>query len=341
VVRVQADGTGSVRLYPDPESIILEAVLSLILALATVLAAFNLERAKYAQTTLVTGSAGSASSALTVVTAQVGASRVALATVVDARDRAIVDLGADDFVVQEGTDVREILSVRPADYPIVVMIDTGVSARADLPHMQRAVARFIERIGQQRPVAIGTFADPPRMLTAFDDDRGEVLTKLHALEPATSPSTVVSGVAVAADALRPFGSLFSAIIVISGGAVDDDRTRADALVEPIVTSGAILYMVTNRGPSTSLSASPQASTPAATSAPAASIVRNLAEQTHGQYTTIYTAASYEAALDRFADRLTTELMVEYLVPPQSKAMEVKVGVRRPGARVRGLGVAPR
>jgi hypothetical protein len=317
----------------NPESIILAAVMSLILALATVLTTFTAEHAKYAETTLVTGSAGSASSALTIVTPQVGASRVALATVVDARDRAIVDLGADDFVVQEGSDAREILSVRPADYPIVVMIDTGVSARADLPHIQRAVTRFIERIGQQRPVAIGTFADPPRMLTAFDDERSEVLKKLQALEPGTSPSLLVSGVAVAADALRPFGSLFSANIVISGGAVDDDRNRADALVEPIVTSGAILHVVTHRGA--------QPPTPAATSAPAASIVGNLAEQTHGQYTTIYTAASYEAALDRFADRLTTELMVEYLVPPQSKAMEVKVGVRLPGARVRGLGVAPR
>jgi hypothetical protein len=199
--------------------------------------------------------------------------------------------------------------------------------------MQRAVARFIERIGQQRPVAIGTFGQPPRMLTEFDDERSDVLKKLHALEPGTGPSLLVSGVASAADALRPFGSLFSAIIVISAGAVEDDRNRADALVEPIVSSGAILHVVMNRGA--------QASTPVPTSAPAANIVRYLAEQTRGQYTTIYTAASYEAALERFADRLTTELMVEYLVPPQSKATEVKVGVRLPGARVRGLGVAPR
>jgi len=34
-------------------------------------------------------------------------------------------------------------------------------------------------------------------------------------------------------------------------------------------------------------------------------------------------------------------MIEYLVPTQSKATDVKVGVRIPGARVRGFGVAPR
>ena len=45
--------------------------------------------------------------------------------------------------------------------------------------------------------------------------------------------------------------------------------------------------------------------------------------------------------DRLADRLTSEMMIEYLVPVGSKANDVKVGVRLAGAKVRGLGVAPR
>jgi hypothetical protein len=35
------------------------------------------------------------------------------------------------------------------------------------------------------------------------------------------------------------------------------------------------------------------------------------------------------------------MMIEYLVPVGSKPSDVKVGVRIVGARVRGLGVAPR
>ena len=53
------------------------------------------------------------------------------------------------------------------------------------------------------------------------------------------------------------------------------------------------------------------------------------------------AASYQAALDRLADRLSSEMMIEYIVPVGSKPRDVKVGVRVIGARVRGLGVAPR
>jgi len=79
----------------------------------------------------------------------------------------------------------------------------------------------------------------------------------------------------------------------------------------------------------------------ATPAPSGPSMRLLAEQTHGEYTPIYSAASYQAALDRLADRMSAEMMIEYLVPVGSKPHDVKVGTHIAGARVRGLGVAPR
>ena len=39
--------------------------------------------------------------------------------------------------------------------------------------------------------------------------------------------------------------------------------------------------------------------------------------------------------------VTSEMMIEYLVPVGSKPNDVRVGVRVVGAKVRGLGVAPR
>jgi hypothetical protein len=45
------------------------------------------------------------------------------------------------------------------------------------------------------------------------------------------------------------------------------------------------------------------------------------------------------ALDHLADRLSAEMMVEFIEPPGSvSGVDVKMGVRIPGARVRGLGV---
>jgi hypothetical protein len=39
--------------------------------------------------------------------------------------------------------------------------------------------------------------------------------------------------------------------------------------------------------------------------------------------------------------MSSEMMIEYLVPVGSKPRDVKVGIRIAGARVRGLGVAPK
>lgn len=268
----------------------------------------------------------------TSATQQTGASRIALATVVDPRNHPIVDVEADDFVVHEGNDERDILSVHIGDYPVVVMIDTGGSARSDLAMMQRAVEQFIARLGE-RPVAIGTFGDPPAMLTTFEDERSKVKERLEALSPAaTGASLLLQGAALAADTIRPTGSLFSAIVMLSASPTDA-TPNAEALVAPIVNGGVILHVVANR--STRGAGDGMALSGLATS------LRTLVEQTHGQYTPIYTAASYRAALDQIAERMATEIMIEYLVPTQSKANDVKVGVRIPGARVRGFGVAPR
>jgi len=264
--------------------------------------------------------------------AQTGASRIALATVVDPRNRPILDVEADDFVVSEGRDAREILSVHLADYPIVVMIDTSAGAAGDLPVMQKAAAQFIARIGQ-RPVALGTFGDPPAMLTTFEDERQVLADKLEAITAAESgDSLLMQGAALAAQTIRPTGFIFSAIVMLSASAADAS-TDADALVPPIVETGAILHIVSNRA----ASGPPNATAALGISA----TVRALVEQTRGQYTPIYTAASFNAALDQIANRMAAEIMIEYLVPPQSKANDVKIGVRIPGARVRGFGVAPR
>ena len=264
--------------------------------------------------------------------AQTGASRTALAIVSDARNKAIVDVGADDFVIQEAGQAREVLSVRVADYPVVVMLDSGGDARLDLPLMRKAVQRFIERLGP-RPIAIGTIADPPRMLTTFDDDHQKLLDALEQLEVAPGTrSDLLQGAALGADTIRATGAPFSALIVLSSTPADGTSRTADELVASIVDSGAVLHVIANRSTQVVGQSGNIRSGQA---------MRTIAEQTRGAYTVTYSAASYQPALDRLSERLTSEMMIEYLVPPGSKPVDVKVGVRLAGAKVRGLGVAPR
>ena len=262
--------------------------------------------------------------------AQTGASRLALASVTDPRNRPLVDVGADDFVIQEAGTAREILSVRPADYPIVVLLDTGNDARADFALMQKAAAHFIERIGQ-RPIALGTFGGTPKMLATFEDERPTVLERLGAIAADTAAgSQLLQGAALGGRTIHATGTLFSAIVILSATGADASGGPADEMIAPIVDSNAILHVIANRP-----------GQPAAGGRRSNPPLGALAEQSHGEFTVIYSSSSYQAALDRLADRLTSEMLIEYLVPVGSKPNDVKVGVRIVGATVRGLGVAPR
>jgi uncharacterized protein (DUF779 family) len=261
---------------------------------------------------------------------QTGASRVSLAVVTDPRNRPIVDIGADDFVIQEAGAAREVLSVRLADYPIVILFDTSAGARDDVATIRKAVERFIDRIGD-RPVAVGTFGDTPVMIATFEDDRSALWPKLDAaIANPHGQSVLTRGAALGGQTIRAVQPLFSAIVIVSAAPLDEMPDTSEEVLAPIIDSGAVVHVIANR-----------AGTGAGAAAQAVAAIRSLAEQTHGDFTSIYTAASYQSALDRLADRLSTELMIEYLVPNGSKPNDVKVGVRIPGARVRGLGVAPR
>jgi hypothetical protein len=138
------------------------------------------------------------------------------------------------------------------------------------------------------------------------------------------------GAALGGQTIRAVQPLFAAIVIVSAAPLDEMPDTSEAVLAPIIDSGAAVHVIANR-----------AGTGAGAAAPAVNAIRSLAEQTHGDFTSIYTAASYQSALDRLADRLSTEMMIEYLVPNGSKPVDVKVGVKIPGARVRGLGVAPR
>ena len=257
---------------------------------------------------------------------QAAVGRTVLATVRDLRNRPIVDLEADDFVVREAGQPREILSAHVADYPVFVLIDNSAAAGRDVEAMKSAAARFIVRIGN-RPVALGTFGDTPVTLATFADDRTTVLARLAGIRMAPAGTSggarVMHSLADAAGAIRSVGATFSAIVVLSGS--DDAAARAPTdVLAAILGSQTIVHVVEHR-PASAGNAPNQLSA--------------LATQTRGQATAIYTAASFQIALDRLADQLAAEMMIEYLVPPDAPpAGDATVGVRLPGARVVGLGV---
>ena len=251
---------------------------------------------------------------------QIGASRIALATVVDSRGRPIVDIEPDDFVVREAGRARDVLSVRIADYPIALVLDNGPGAALDFPAIRQAAVRFVGRVGH-RPIAVAV-ADPPHLIATFDDDRSVVVQSLERAMPSGSGEGLFEAMVIAARQVQENGSTFSVMVVVSANPL---ATPPGELLTPILATSAAVHVIVN-------GATASAGRPLDT-------LREVADQTHGQLTTIYATASYQAALDRLADRLAPQLMVEYVVPVGSSiGDDVQLGVRIPGARVVGLGV---
>jgi hypothetical protein len=263
---------------------------------------------------------------------QAMSSHVLLATVA-AGNHALVDLGPDDFVIEEGGATRDVFDMHVADYPLVVLIDNSAAARNDLEAIRDAAARFVSRVGE-RAVAVGTLADPPALLASFDDERAKVLAEIRRVSVDPSAGLMpLQAIARAVAAIENAGTSFSAIVVISARAIEPAEIGSSDLLTPILASRASIHVIARR----SAAAAEHGPTRADGDG---DVLRQLSTLTRGQYTTIYSPASYGIALDGLADRLAAEVMIEYLEPPgQGTRGEVRVGVKIPGARVTGLGVS--
>jgi len=263
---------------------------------------------------------------------QLGAARSLLVTVTDRSGSPTVDVSADDFVVEEGRDERDILGARVADYPVVVLMDNGAGSAETLRVMREAAARFITRIGQ-RPVAVGTMVDPPVFVANLEDEREHVLERLAAIAIAPSDALrPLSALSEAAGLLSDAQPPFTVVVVLSARPVDATDQPSTERVTPILESGAAVHVVALQAPG--LTATNERADGAAPD-----FLQTLSAQTRGQYVAIFTPVSFSIALDRLADRLSTEMIVEYLVPPDSSGADARVGIRIPGARVIGLGVS--
>jgi hypothetical protein len=252
--------------------------------------------------------------------------RTLLATVFGARNQTIVDLEADDFVIKESGQTREILAAHVADYPLVVVLDDSTAGQADLESVRAAAARFITRVGGERPIAVVTFGGSPVTLASFADDRTTVLERVRGLTTRApgEPPALAPALAAAAALIKGLAVPCSAIVVVAGGATTSTSGAPTGFLTAILDSRAIVHVVEHR---------------TGGGAGEAGDLRALAAQTRGQFTNIFSSASFQAALDHLADQMAAEMMIDYIVPGNAPpTQDVTVGIKLPGARVVGMGV---
>ena len=194
------------------------------------------------------------------------------------RESPTVNVSADDFVVEEGHDERDILSARVGDYPVAILLDVGSGSAGSgspqtLEAITNAVINFVTRIGR-RPVAVATLTDPPAILANFEDDRERVLSQLATVS------------ATPADVLRPLPALtraseliaeskppFSVVVVLTARPVDLTEQPIAERITSILDSGAALHVIALRQ---SVAGPPGPNDER-------DLLQTLSAQTHGQY----------------------------------------------------------
>jgi hypothetical protein len=279
-------------------------------------------------------------------------SRFVLASVADSETRAPVPgLGADDFVVQEGTTRCETIAARPAQYPIVVVVDTSQAARPEFTQIRKAVRQFVGRMSG-RDVALYTFGDRAFRVQDFTRDTSKLERAVdHLFALPDGESHVLDGIIDAATDIRSRESAVGMIVVVSAGANDQSSRAPSEVFEPVVGGRSIVQVIEMRTPRASgrlSNARGRRNFTSDRSAEAAlgleEVLRGLAERTRGEYERIYSASGYFASLEQLQRRLAAEVVVEYASPTlDGTAGALQIGTRVPGGTVRAIGLdrAPR
>ncbi len=253
---------------------------------------------------------------------QLASTGTLLATVLDRFNRPIIDLDADDFVIEENGQAREVLDAHIADYPVVLLVDRGASA-PESEALRAAAERFVKRLGEDRAIAVATLEPAPELLVAFETDRTAAMAALARPWTGTPAARPLAATAFANRLLNgleaPFGAIVLAWSPRSEEAFADESPQT---LGELFNTRASLHVVTRQ------------SGPDAVESAEAALLRSLAERSAGVFTVIYSVGSYAAALDGIADRLASEVMVQYLAAPaRGGEPAVRAGVRIPGARV--------
>jgi hypothetical protein len=255
---------------------------------------------------------------------QVVATGTLVATVVDRLGAPIVDLDADDFVVEADGAAQPVLSAQIADYPIVLLADRGRSVE-ESESIRDSVLRFLKRVGAERTTAVGTLDAGTPLLVPFERSRAEALAVLEQPWLPQGGAQPLAAVANASRLLKEGAIPFGAVVLV--WSVEEGRAllgESPETLSALFDMGASLHVVARR---------------AAADAPqgaAEQFLRRLADRTAGRFTEIYTVGSYAAAVNAAADRFASEVMVQYLAGPADRGANLRVGVRIPGARVTGI-----
>jgi len=277
-----------------------------------------------------------------VVAAATLESRFALVSAADREGAPMLGLAADDFVVEDAGARCEVLGVTPASYPVAIIVDTSSFARSDFQQLRDAVHQFIGALSG-RDVALFASGAMPTRVVDFTRGMGQLEEGIaHTFAQPGSAPRILDAIADAARDLRERRSTITRIVVVSAGGPDSSARAPRAVLDAVVASRSIVDVIDLQ--QTHRRSNPADERSSKTVIPSelrsdndAALLHALSKRTLGIYERIVTPSGYAASLQKVRGQILSEVVVEYAATSGS-ARNLRVGVRLPGAVVRGIAV---
>ncbi len=172
-----------------------------------------------------------------------GGLKRATVTVTDVQNRAISGLNAIDFEVLEDSRPRDIVSVRPVQAPVnlVLLLDVSGSIDNYVNFIRKAAREFVETVDERDRVSIILFNEDVKVLADFSTDKRMLSESLDTFDAGGATAYYDALGYTISESLRPLKGERTAIVVLTDG--DDNRSflAFDSLIGAIEESGALLY----------------------------------------------------------------------------------------------------
>ena len=269
-----------------------------------------------------------------------GTIRRATVHVTDSFNRAIAGLSAADFELTEGRGSPEVISVRPVEAPVnlVLLLDVSGSIENYVTFIRKAAREFVNTVDKNDRISIVTFRDDVSVLADFTTDKAKLSQSLDSFDAGGSTAYYDALGYALSESLRPLKNDRTAVVVLTDG--DDNRSflAFESLIGAIEESGALIYPL--YVPSTLIAASaaagytdidPLRNRHLTLTSKAAGEGERLARVSGGRYYPISQLSQIQTAYDDIVVQLRTAYDITYRSTGERVRLRVKV--KRPNTYV--------
>ena len=252
-------------------------------------------------------------------------------TVTDARERFITDLIEEDFSVYEDGILQEIEAFSREDLPIrmVLLLDTSASMVDKMNFAQEAAVRFTETLRIEDVAQVVEFGSNANILQKFTNDHGELEHAIR-MTQAGGTTKLHNAMYISLRSLerQRMEARRQAIILLSDGRDTSSLVTFEQVLDLTKDTDVVIY---------SISLQNTARRRGRRFSEAEHVLKNLAEETGGQWFFPAELAELDSVYARIAEELKSQYNVGYISnnPRQDGAWRrIVVQTNRPDLRVR-------